>query len=206
MKHDLLLRVADHLGLQLPEAAVHTLARYAELLTERAGPLGIIAAGDADEVLERHVLDCLRAAPHVRDRARAADLGSGAGLPGVPVAIARPDVSVTLLESQRRRVAFLEMVCDELGIANATVVHTRVEAFGGRADVCLARAFAPLRASWAAASPLLDHGGWLIYFAGASVDLSAQLRDVAPAPAAVRTVPPPSVLASAGTLVIMTLQ
>src|SRR5204862_348601 len=93
--------------------------------------------------------ECLRA----QDRARrpdgdAYDLGSGAGLPGIPVAIARPYLRITLVDAQRRRVAWLEMVVEELGLTNAVARQARVEDLRDPVDVCLARAFAPLERSW----------------------------------------------------------
>jgi 16S rRNA (guanine527-N7)-methyltransferase len=134
------------------------------------------------------------------------DLGSGAGLPGIPVAIVRPDVRVTLADSQRRRVAFLELARDEIPVSNAHPVHARVEDLEGPFDAALARAFAPLAAAWTAAVPLLGSGGSLVYFAGASVDVGGQIAGLSPSPASVRTVAAPSLLASAGPLVIMTVQ
>jgi 16S rRNA (guanine527-N7)-methyltransferase len=205
VKHDALHSAAAQLDLRLGAAAVDALIRLSELLRDRAAPLGFISAGDAGHILERHVIDSLRAAPHLTG-ASAIDLGSGAGLPGLPVAIARPDIGVTLLEAQRRRVAFLEMLCDKLGVRNAAPRHGRAESFNATATACLARAFAPMARSWAAAVPLLEPGGSLIYFAGAAADVSQEVAALTPSPGGVRIVAPPVVLASAGPLVIMTVQ
>jgi 16S rRNA (guanine527-N7)-methyltransferase len=208
VKRDPLAEAAEQLDLRLTEGSRAALTEYAELLRDRAAPLGFIASGDAEGALERHVVDSLRAAPLVREGTFVVDLGSGAGLPGIPVAIARPDVTVTLLEAQRRRVAFLELTCDALGVGNAVPVHARVDEAvrqGIRAATCLARAFAPLRASWAAAVSLLEPRGRLVYFAGATRSLRVDAAGLEPVPVAVRTVPPPPVLASAGPLVIMSV-
>lgn len=205
VKHDALRSAAAQLDLRLGADAVDELIRLSELLRDRAAPLGFISAGDADHILERHVIDSLRAAPHLTEGS-AIDLGSGAGLPGLPVAIARPDLDVTLLEAQRRRVAFLEMLCDELDVRNAAPRQGRAESFNGTAMSCLARAFAPMARSWAAAVPLLEPGGSLIYFAGAAADVSQEVAALTPSPGHVRVVAPPAVLASAGPLVIMTVQ
>ena len=96
------------------------------------------------------------------------DLGSGAGLPGIPLAIALPSVRLVLVEARTRRGAFLEMAVDELGLANVTVHVGRIQDLDEQADVCLARAFGPPLTSWRAAERVLRPGGHLVYFAGAT--------------------------------------
>ena len=145
------------------------LERYAEMLIERGPELGLVAEGDRGSLRERHVLDSLRASPALAG-SRAYDLGSGAGLPGVPLAIAHPAMEFVLVESKRRRVAWLELVISELSLGNARVIHGRVEELSEPVDVCLARAFAPLDRCWEVAERLLLPGGRLVYFAGASLD------------------------------------
>ncbi len=136
-----------------------------------------------------------------RDR-DAYDLGSGAGLPGVIVAVAWPELLVTLVESRRRRASFLELVVDRLGLGNVRVEAVRVEDLAEPVDVCFARAFAPLERSWRASEPLLrSPGGRLVYFAGRS----AQARAQAP-PGVLVEVRAAPMLASSGPLVIMAKQ
>ena len=131
--------------------------------------MGLVAEGDRERIRERHIEDSLRALDciGVSDR-RVADLGSGAGLPGVPLAIALPSVEFVLVEARRRRGAFLEMVVATLRLQNVSVQVGRVEDLDLRVDLCVARAFAPLQASWRSAERLLGPGGRLVYFAGAS--------------------------------------
>jgi 16S rRNA (guanine527-N7)-methyltransferase len=154
----------------LPAESLTKLRRYSRLLGEVGVRAGVIAAGDRKRLWERHVVDSLRAVDCVpQGPAAVADLGSGGGLPGIPLAIARPDLAVTLIEPRERRVAFLEMVVDSLSLANVRIHAARAEAVGGAFDRCLARAFGDLRRSWEAAFPLLrDGGGALVYFAGRS--------------------------------------
>lgn len=151
------------------------LDRYEGLLRERALPLGLIARSDAGMLRARHIDDSLRAVRAVREADRRCfDLGSGAGLPGIPLAIALPDRRFLLIESRRRRVGFLELAVDLLGLRNVEVVPERVESVGELvssgglepADVATARAFAPIERSWPLARPLLRPGGRLVYFAG----------------------------------------
>ena len=139
--------------------------------------MGLLGPRESTSALERHVLDCLRASVGVVGTDRDAyDLGSGAGLPGVVVAIVHPDLRVALVESRRRRVAWLEYVADELGLANVALLHRRVEELSSPADVCFSRAFAPIERSWELAWPVLRPGGRLVYFAGRRVDLSRAVR------------------------------
>jgi 16S rRNA (guanine527-N7)-methyltransferase len=145
------------------------LRRYADLLLERSVPLGFVSERDRARIWSRHVLDSLRAIRWIPPRAReAADIGSGAGLPGVVVAIARPDLLVALIDAQRRRVAFLELVIAELGLANASAVHSRAEDAVLEVDVAFARAVGSINEAWRLAAPMLRPHGPLLYFAGRS--------------------------------------
>jgi 16S rRNA (guanine527-N7)-methyltransferase len=150
---------------------------------------------------ERHVLDCLRATPLV-DRERVVDIGSGAGLPGIVLAIARPDATVHLVESQRRRAGFLELATERLGLANAVPVAARIEDVEGPFDTAFARAFGQAGVSWAAAERVLTPAGRLVYFAGARF----RAASIAAIRARAQIVPPPLLLASSGPLVIMSRQ
>ena len=146
-----------------------SLAAYESLLAEVAVPRGFVARADAPNLHDRHVMDSLRALACLGAGAvTIADVGSGAGLPGVPVAIARPDCDVTLVEPQARRVAFLELVLDTLELPNVRILRARAETAALEVDVVLARALASPAGSWALARPHLREGGSLLYFAGRS--------------------------------------
>ena len=95
-----------------------------------------------------------------------ADIGSGAGIPGVPLAIALPTSRFALIEPRRARAAFLEAVADEVGLTNVEIVRRRVEDVHGAYDACVARAFSSPSATWEAAQPLLDPRGVLVYWGG----------------------------------------
>src|SRR5207244_13100906 len=98
------------------------------LPARRVVDLGAVAEADRDTMWERHVLDSLRAAPIFEPLDESAyDLGSGAGLPGIPLAIARPDMHFSLVESRWRRVAWLELVTEELSLSNVQVLARRLE-------------------------------------------------------------------------------
>ena len=193
----------SRLGLSLQAAQLERLERFESLLRRHAPLLGLVSEDDLPRIFERHILDSLRAASEIAG-GDICDLGSGAGLPGIPLAVALPHCSVVLCEAKRRRVAFLELAVEQLGLANAAVAPVRAEDLPERsADACTTRAFAPLEESWAAAWPVLRPGGRLVYFAG------ARLRDLAARAAALdRPEPPVSVdvvrvLANEAPLVIM---
>ncbi len=159
---------ARALGVELAEDAARNLLHLESLLRERAVPAGMIAAGDVERLRERHILDCLRAVAVVEsDDVKAVDLGSGAGLPGLVVAIAVPRLAVTLIERRPRRAGFCELVAERLGLANVRVVAARIEDVEVEgADVGFARALAPLAEAWRLAERLLRKGGRLVFFAG----------------------------------------
>jgi 16S rRNA (guanine527-N7)-methyltransferase len=185
------------LGISLPEGGADRLLAYEELLREKAIPLGFVARSDAHRLRARHILDCLRAAAEAMPTdSRALDLGSGAGLPGIVLAIAVPALQVGLVESQRRRVGFLELVVERLKLANVEVIPARAEELEpGSADLCTARAFAPPERAWQVAERLLAPDGRLVYFAGRGAEVDpSRARVLAARPAA---------LESSGPLVIM---
>jgi 16S rRNA (guanine527-N7)-methyltransferase len=145
------------------------LQKYEGLLGSRGIDLGLMAESDRGRIRERHIEDSLRALACIEGGDRdVVDLGSGAGLPGIPLAVALPDRHFTLVESHRKRGAFLELALEQLGLINVTVVVGRAEELTIEADVCLARAFAPPLASWAVAQRVLRPDGRLVYFAGMS--------------------------------------
>jgi 16S rRNA (guanine527-N7)-methyltransferase len=191
---------AGSLGVALDPSQASRLIRFEQLLLDRAIPLGMVSRSDTTGIRKRHILDSLRAAPIVQGDDLAADLGSGAGLPGVVVAIALPRIRMLLVERRPRRAAILELVVEELSLSNATVFAGRVVELPERVDVALARAFAPPEEAWAQARQVLRPGGRLVYFAGAATAIPA-----APEGSAMLEVQTP-VLESSGALVIMTRQ
>lgn len=185
--------------MNLTRSQVGALERYAMLLEDRGRAFGVISARDQSRIRQRHVFDCARGVDAVQTGdAIGYDLGSGGGLPGIVVAVGCPGLAMTLVEVRARRVAFLEWVVKELCLPNVTVRHGRAESMPRGADVCFARALAPLPAAWELALPLLREGGRLAYFAGASADVPAAIDGAS----AVRTVP--NHLETGGPLVIIT--
>ncbi|MGH3366511.1 MAG: 16S rRNA (guanine(527)-N(7))-methyltransferase RsmG [Nocardioidaceae bacterium] len=143
------------------------LLRYAELLTTEGTVRGLIGPGETTRLWDRHILNCAQIAPAFGQDISVCDIGSGAGLPGVVLALARPDLEVTLLEPRKRRSAFLEEVVEDLALPDVQVVRARAEELGGAGfDAAVARAVAPLDrlARWAL--PLCRPGGTLVAMKG----------------------------------------
>lgn len=152
-------------------AALDRAVAYAELLATEGTVRGLLGPREVPRLWERHLLNSAVVAELVPPAARLVDAGSGAGLPGIPLALARPDLAVTLLEPLARRHAFLSECVERLGLTAVTVLRGRAEegpvrrALGG-ADVVTARAVAPLDrlADWCL--PLLRPGGQLLALKG----------------------------------------
>jgi 16S rRNA (guanine527-N7)-methyltransferase len=153
------------LGDQLPAAE-----RYAALLAGPGVERGLIGPAEAARIWDRHILNCAVVAELVPDRCLLADLGSGAGLPGIVLALLRPQAEVVLIESLARRVAFLDECVTELGLTHVRILRGRAEDLAGevRADIVTARAVAPLArlAGWAIG--LCRPGGTVLAIKGAN--------------------------------------
>ncbi len=184
----------------LSPAQVATLGLYEALLLSQAVPRGIVSASDSAHLRTRHILDSLRAVPHIPPGARIVDLGSGAGFPGLPVGVARPELAVTLSEPRQARAAFLELAVEKLGLENVGVFASPAEELTGGFEVCLARGFGDAARTWGVARDLLGPGGALIYWAGRSF-----MADDVPTDAQV-TATGEATLESGGPIVIMTRQ
>ncbi|WP_310452700.1 16S rRNA (guanine(527)-N(7))-methyltransferase RsmG [Sulfuritalea sp.] len=137
------------LGLDLPAAVQARLLAYVALLKKWNATYNLTAIRDEGEMVTQHLLDSLSVLPALQELAlvgrRWADIGSGAGLPGIPLAIVRPDLDMTLVETVAKKSAFQRQAKIELGLANLTVVNRRVEELpGGGFDAVISRAFAEL--------------------------------------------------------------
>ncbi|HVU62185.1 MAG TPA: 16S rRNA (guanine(527)-N(7))-methyltransferase RsmG [Mycobacteriales bacterium] len=143
-------------------------ARYAVLLATIGIERGLLGPREADRIWGRHLFNSAALAPLVASSATVVDLGSGAGLPGIPLALARPDLRVVLLEPMARRVQFLEECVRELGLGNVTVHRGRAQdGVPVTADAVTARAVAPLAALAVLAFPLCRNDGVLYALKGA---------------------------------------
>ena len=151
------------MGLEVPAAAQEKLLAYAALLEKWNKTYSLTALRGADKAVSHHLLDSLAVLPHV-PAGRLLDVGSGGGMPGIPLAIARPELQVTLLDSNSKKTAFLRQAAIELALPNVAVHCGRVEQYHpamGFAAIT-SRAFAELADFVSLSSHLLADGGrWL---------------------------------------------
>ncbi|KAA9394793.1 16S rRNA (guanine(527)-N(7))-methyltransferase RsmG [Kocuria coralli] len=133
---------------------------------------GLIGPREVPRLWERHVLNCAVVESLIPDGARVGDVGSGAGLPGLCLALARPDISVTLIEPLERRVTWLHEVVADLGLSNVRILRMRGEQAkeeAGELDVVTARAVSALTGLVDITLPLLDGSGQLLALKGRNV-------------------------------------
>jgi 16S rRNA (guanine527-N7)-methyltransferase len=180
---------ADQLDFPLPSAeaiaefgdSLAKAQRFVELLATDGVTRGLIGPRETSRLWDRHLLNCALVAELVPERGELVDIGSGAGLPGIVLAMLRPGVQVVLLEPLLRRSVFLEECVTALDLPNATVLRARAEdkaASRVRADVATARAVAPLDRLVGWAAPLLRPGGQLLAIKGQSA--AAELEAAEP--------------------------
>jgi 16S rRNA (guanine527-N7)-methyltransferase len=145
--------------------------RFAELLTDEATVRGLIGPREVPRLWERHLLNCAVITDLMPEDSTVCDIGSGAGLPGIVLAIRRPDLRVTLVEPLLRRTTFLDLAVSTMGLTNVTVRRGRAEELhstSGGFDVVTSRAVAPMDrlAKWSL--PLVREGGLFLAMKGSS--------------------------------------
>lgn len=133
----------EKLSLSLPDGAMDKLLAYLALLVKWNGAYNLTAIRDPEQMVIKHLLDSLSIVPYVHGGSLI-DVGTGAGLPGLVLAIVKPELDVTLLDSNGKKVRFLRQVIADLKIGNASAVQTRVEEFDRQFDLVSSRAFATL--------------------------------------------------------------
>jgi 16S rRNA (guanine527-N7)-methyltransferase len=147
------------------------LSEYCGLLEKWNRVYNLTAIRERARIVSHHLLDCLAVVGHLPDSSLV-DVGSGAGLPGIPLAIARPDTRVVLLESNHKKGAFLRQAVLELGLANVQVVISRAEDYCPSPGLATAisRAFSDLAGFVEASRHLVVDGGWLLAMKGVYPD------------------------------------
>ncbi|HLT43803.1 MAG TPA: 16S rRNA (guanine(527)-N(7))-methyltransferase RsmG [Luteimonas sp.] len=169
------LRAALEAGLAAlgsERALADPLLAYLALLQRWNATYNLTAIRDPEQMVTLHLLDSLAIVPHVAGISRLADLGTGAGLPGIPLAIARPELQVTLVESNGKKARFLREAVRQLGLANARVAESRAEALDepGAYKAITARALATLAEIIAVGEHLVAPGGRLLAMKGQRPD------------------------------------
>lgn len=167
------------LGLDLPAASRLKLLAFRDLLLKWNKTYNLTALRDPQQAISHHLLDSLVILPQVGDGSLL-DVGSGGGLPGIPLAIARPGLSVTMVDTVQKKATFLRQAAIELALPNVTVHHARVEEMSGQYAQISSRAFAELALFVSLTRHLLAPGGRWLAMKGVRPDaeLSALPADV----------------------------
>lgn len=149
------------LRLDLPDAAQHQLLAFRDLLLKWNRTYNLTALRDPEQAISHHLLDSLAILPHVGSGALL-DVGSGGGLPGIPLAIARPELAVSMVDTVQKKATFLQQAAIELGLKNVSAHHARVEEMRGQYAQISSRAFAEIGLFISLTRHLLAPGGrWL---------------------------------------------
>lgn len=166
-------------ALGLPTEGIPSLLRYADMLVEKNKVMNLTAITEPAEIATLHFLDCASLLPLADWKNKSvADIGTGAGFPGMPLRILEPSIQLTLLDSLNKRIDFLKEVCDDLGFNDVDCIHGRAEEFAAehRAsfDIVTSRAVANLQMLCELCLPLVKEGGYFLSMK--AVDSDAELK------------------------------
>jgi len=136
----------QQMGLSIAPSVQGQLVQYLEHLQKWNKVHNLTAVRDPRQMVARHLLDSLSILPHIKGK-RLLDIGTGAGLPGIPLALVRPDLQVALLDSNQKKTRFLVQTCASLGLENVEIIQNRIEKFqpDEKFDTLVSRAFASLK-------------------------------------------------------------
>ena len=175
---DLLIEGAKQLGIDLSDKQVEQFMRYKELLQEWNEKMNLTAITEDREVMTKHFLDCMsiNKALEMKNQKTVIDIGTGAGFPGLVIKIAFPHLQVTLVDALKKRLNFLEVVIEELGLEGIKCIHSRAEDLGKNKvyregfDICASRAVANLAVLSEYTLPFVKIDGYLIALKGQKLD------------------------------------
>jgi 16S rRNA (guanine527-N7)-methyltransferase len=160
-------RAAEQAHLVIDTRAAEQLASFTDLLLRWNASFNLVAKGDEDRLVHRHVIDSLTASSWLEGE-RVADLGTGAGLPGIPLAIINPTRHFALLDRSERRLRFVRQAIIELGLDNVTLTKTDIARYRPSTlfDTVVSRAVGEPTKLWRVAQPMLDAAGRAVFFCG----------------------------------------
>lgn len=172
-----MMALLKKVGVEIGENDVKKFFYFMNLLLEWNEKINLTAITEMDEVILKHFVDSLTVLKYLNDGESVVDIGTGAGFPGIPIAIMKPEVKVTLLDSLNKRILFLNDVIDSLNLNNVNTVHSRAEDFGKdklsreKFDVAVSRAVANLSTLVEYLLPTVKVGGRCICMKGPNAEL-----------------------------------
>jgi 16S rRNA (guanine527-N7)-methyltransferase len=169
---DLLIEGAKAFGIHLDEKAIEAFDLYLKELLKWNQKMNLTAIRSEKGIVLKHFLDSLSVHPYLPEYSSILDIGSGAGYPGIPLKITRPNLEMTLIDSVRKKVDFQRHIIRMLGLKGMEAIHGRVQdkgilqGLGGRFNITLSRAFSDLRTLLILSFPFLKEKGWVIAMKG----------------------------------------
>ena len=168
-------------NIEINEDAIQKLSIYKDLLLEWNEKMNLTAITDEYDIIVKHFVDCLECSKAIKDEKKIIDVGTGAGFPGMVLAIYYPDIEFTLLDGLNKRLIFLQEVVDKLGLTNVKIVHgraeevVRIDNLFNYYDASVSRAVANLPVLLEYVSPYVKVGGYSIVMKGDSVEEEIKL-------------------------------
>lgn len=160
---------ARDMGIVVTPHQMAQLTRYAQMLSEWNRRINLTAITDPGEVAVKHFLDSMAALPHLPETGRLLDIGSGGGFPGLVLGIFRPELSITSIDSVRKKISFQQYLIRTLGLSSARALHTRAETLSvedDRYDIIVSRALGSLEMFTGLALPLVAEEGTMVAYKG----------------------------------------
>ena len=171
-----MIELARMINVKLTEEQVEDFFKYMNLLLEWNEKINLTAITDVDDIILKHFIDSMTVLKYIEKDKSIIDVGTGAGFPGIPIAIMREDVKITLLDSLNKRINFLNEVCSELKINNIETIHGRAEEAGQnkqyreKYDIAVSRAVANMTTLSEYLIPFVKVGGICICMKGSEID------------------------------------
>lgn len=185
--YDLMAKAAEDVGLELTTEQYDQFITYMRLLQEWNEKINLTAILEDEEIIKKHFIDSIKAfkRDEFKKNVNMIDVGTGAGFPGIPIAIINPNINVTLLDSLNKRIKFLDIVISKLGLKNIKTIHSRAEdgarnkKLREKFDIATSRAVANMSVLSEYCLPYVKVGGKFIALKGPAVDQEIEESDVA---------------------------
>ncbi|MEG1004036.1 16S rRNA (guanine(527)-N(7))-methyltransferase RsmG [Clostridium sp.] len=176
--YDIMKIAADEVNIEFNEDMYNKFIKYMRLVQEWNQKINLTAITEDEEFIKKHFIDCIKAfkSPELKGAKTVIDVGTGAGFPGLPIAILRDDIEVTLLDSLNKRVNFLNLVVKELGLKNVKTIHSRAEdgarnkELREKFDIATSRAVANMAVLSEFCLPYVKISGYFVALKGPAIE------------------------------------